>query len=343
MTTREESGGGGSVAERCWSALRTRGIDPTPRNYELVYTHVAGGNPELSRRLEPHMGGTGVVSPAALESLYEEFVSSEVVADVVDGNSDAIAEAAQTLVGQVQGNQEALVGYGNTLAHWAGQLGTRTTVDDLLQAVVALTAETSKASARNRKLEHELSASAVRIAKLRQDLVEVRQEATTDALTGIANRKAFEGKLRRALARARTEPANTFTVLFLDIDHFKRFNDTHGHRTGDQVLRFLARLLSDNVKGRDTAARYGGEEFAIILADADQRSGLAVARQICQRLSAHRLVKKGTGEAVGQITVSVGVAQHRPGDTGATVVERADAALYEAKRLGRNQARASAG
>lgn len=124
------------------------------------------------------------------------------------------------------------------------------------------------------------------------------------------------------------------TLLMVDVDHFKRFNDEHGHRTGDQVLRLIGRLLTDNIKGRDMAARYGGEEFAVLLAGADLHAGASVAQQLCERLSAQRLIKRGTGDDLGRITISVGVAQHRAGDSGAALVERADQALYQAKRAG---------
>lgn len=324
-------------AEISWAALQQYRILPTPRNYELFFAYYSGGNPEVTQRLGPHLRNGTKLTSGLLETIYEDCLARETMPDAVQTGTDALAQAAQAMVDQVSSNGAALAGYGDTLRHWAGRLDERTTIADLLQAVTALTLETGRASERNRTLEQELSTSAVRMAKLRQELVEVRQEATTDGLTGIPNRKAFETKLRQAVARGRAEPSSTFSLLLLDIDHFKRFNDTHGHRTGDHVLRLVGRLLTDNVKGRDTAARYGGEEFVILLADAGLEAGLVVARQICDRLATHRLIKRGTGEPIGQITVSVGVAEHRTGETGTALVERADHALYAAKDAGRNR------
>lgn len=332
-----------ALAEAVWAALRQMQIVPTPRNYELLYTHFDGTKPDLSRRLEPHLQHQNAITQDDFDAIYEECLGGDTSTDAIDSGADALAEAAQGLVDQVSGNQEALDGYGSTLATWAKRLHGRTTVDDLVKAVAVLMAETTRASERNRTLEQQLSASTIRIAKLRQDLVEVRQEATTDGLTGIANRKAFEAKLRRAVAGAKAETSSTFSLLLLDVDHFKRFNDTHGHRTGDHVLRLVARLLSDNVKGRDSAARYGGEEFGIILSGADLDAGVTVAEQMRERLSSQRLIKRGTGEAVGQITISIGVAQHRLNESGTALVERADHALYEAKRSGRNRVCAARG
>ena len=230
-----------------------------------------------------------------------------------------------------------MAGYGDVLTHWAAHLGQETSMAGLVGAVGTLTTETVRAVERSRALEQQLAASTARIAKLRRALADVKHEATTDVLTGIANRKAFDCRLRRALATAKADPAVPMSLLLLDVDHFKRFNDTYGHRTGDLVLRLVGRLLSDNVKGRDTVARYGGEEFAILLAGADRGAGTVVGRQICTALAGKRLVNKPGQSTAGQVTISVGVAQYRPGETAATLIERADHALYLAKDLGRNR------
>ena len=126
------------------------------------------------------------------------------------------------------------------------------------------------------------------------------------------------------------------TLLLCDIDHFKKFNDTWGHQTGDQVLRLVASCLAENVKGRDTAARYGGEEFGVLLRGTGLEAAAKVAEQIRQTVETKKLVKKSTGDILGNITISIGVAQFAPGDTIEAVVRRADACLYGAKQNGRN-------
>ena len=122
------------------------------------------------------------------------------------------------------------------------------------------------------------------------------------------------------------------SVLLLDVDHFKHFNDTYGHRTEDLVLRLVARLRVDNVKGRDNVARYGDKEFAVVLTDADMWDGAVVGQQICEALSSKPLMHCTT-----QTAVCVGVAQHRPGESTTTLIERTDAALYRAEDMGRNR------
>ncbi|KOX59200.1 hypothetical protein ADL19_05700 [Streptomyces purpurogeneiscleroticus] len=326
-----------SIAHRAWNALHARAIPPTPRSFEVFYTSFSGTNRALADRVSTLETSGQPLTAQQVEELYRAYIQGTDEAGAVDADAEEIAEAAQNIVAQISDNREALRQYGGALDHWSGNLNAGSGIDGLMRAVAALTAETARASARNRELEAQLSTSVVRISRLRHDLVQVRQEATTDALTGIANRRAFDARLRRAIRHAQTDTSTPFSLLLLDVDHFKRFNDAHGHRTGDHVLRLIARLLADNVKGRDTAARFGGEEFAVLLAGADLKAATSVARQICERLAAQRLIKRGTGEPVGQITASIGVAQHRAGESGAALIERADAALYEAKNAGRNR------
>ena len=126
------------------------------------------------------------------------------------------------------------------------------------------------------------------------------------------------------------------TLLLCDIDHFKLFNDTWGHQTGDQVLRLVASCLAENTKGRDTAARYGGEEFVVLLRGTGLEAATRLADQIRGTVETKKLVKKSTGDVLGAITISIGVAQFAPGETGEAVVRRADACLYGAKHNGRN-------
>ena len=122
-----------------------------------------------------------------------------------------------------------------------------------------------------------------------------------------------------------------------DVDHFKHFNDSYGHLTGDQVLRLVAMSVKQNVKGQDIAARYGGEEFAVVLPNTVLRSAITVAEHIRRAVMTKELMKRSTGENLGRITVSIGVAALRPGETPQALIERADGCLYAAKRAGRNR------
>ena len=294
------------IADRAWDALRASAVPPTPRSFAVFYTLISGTNRALTERVSALEAGGRALTPQYVEDIHRSCIDEADDADTRETDAEEFAETARHLVEQITDNGAALRQYGGALDHWGGHLNARSGVEGLLQAVTALTTETARASERNRALEAQLSSSVERINRLRQDLTEMRHEATMDALTGIANRRAFDARLRKTVRQAQTDPTTPFALLMLDVDHFKRFNDTHGHRTGDQVLRLVARLLADNVKGRDTAARFGGEEFAVLLAGADLMAATTVARQMCERLAAQRLIKRGTGEPIGQVTISIG-------------------------------------
>ena len=323
-----------------WAAIERHRLIPNPANFQVLFVHYCNSNSQLSERLDAHMSNGRPLSEELLKSLNSTFIgTNESLAEMeaVSSGADALTEAAHELAEKVASSQSGLHSYGSSLAHWAGRMNADATPEGLIQAVAALAAETARASERNRELERELSASAAQIGKLRQNLNDVRQQASTDELTGLSNRRAFDTRLRRAVKQAQGDANTTFCLLLIDIDHFKRFNDTHGHRAGDRVLRLVGQLLSDNLKGRDTAARYGGEEFAILLDGANVEAGRAVAAQLCEQLAQRRLIKRDTGQSIGQVTCSIGVAQYRSADDGSALVERADQALYEAKRTGRNR------
>ena len=123
----------------------------------------------------------------------------------------------------------------------------------------------------------------------------------------------------------------------LDIDYFKKFNDTYGHQVGDQVLKLVASTLKTGVKGGDIVARYGGEEFAIILPKTTKENAFTVAEHVRDSVSSKDIINRGTGKVLGQIRLSVGVSEYKPGESIEDLIERADKALYEAKNNGRNQ------
>jgi diguanylate cyclase len=133
------------------------------------------------------------------------------------------------------------------------------------------------------------------------------------------------------------ETGAPLSILMIDIDHFKKFNDSYGHQVGDQVLRLVAKVLQDSVRDVDLAARYGGEELIAVLPGADLRLCADVAESIRRRISEARLTRRSTGQEIASVTVSIGVAQFRLAEAADATIERCDRALYQAKRAGRNR------
>lgn len=164
--------------------------------------------------------------------------------------------------------------------------------------------------------------------------------AVRDGLTGLYNRRYLQEVLTMELKRCRRQKG-VFSLAFLDIDHFKKFNDSQGHPEGDMVLKGLAGLLSDRLRQTDVIARYGGEEFVIMFPETSKSNGIICAETVCRLIADHNFT--GTkGQPLGQVTVSIGVAAFpADGDEVDDIIRLADVALYEAKAGGRNQVRSA--
>lgn len=172
------------------------------------------------------------------------------------------------------------------------------------------------------------------LARLVVDELELRRLATTDSLTGLLTRRAFAAEAAREIARAQRSGSPLACVAF-DIDHFKSINDRHGHAAGDRVLKAVAGLCRTSLRAIDVAGRLGGEEFAILLPEADADAAAEVAERLRRALEATPLTE---GEETIRVTASFGSAVVRAGeDSVEPMMERADAAAYEAKRGGRNR------
>jgi diguanylate cyclase len=326
------------AAAAAWAALDEYRILPTPRAYEVLFAHFSGANPAVSHCLRPHLDEGRPLRSEHLEEMYDTCLRRPLGPEEPAGAGARMPdEAAKRLPVSFRQRRRSFRDHGSPLAHGSAHIEHGTTVDGSLQAVRVLTSETARASEPARSLEQQLATATALIGRLRDELSAARRETEVDPLTGISNRRAFERELRRAVYQAATGDPRPFSLLMVDVDHFKDFNDQHGHRIGDDVLRVVGRLLFDNVDGRHLVARYGGEEFAVLLADADLPAAAALAEQIRSRLGRRRLFKRGSGERIGRITVSIGVVEHRPEESGASLVERADQGLYAAKRTGRNR------
>jgi diguanylate cyclase (GGDEF)-like protein len=174
--------------------------------------------------------------------------------------------------------------------------------------------------------------------ELRRRAEAASEMSMTDALTGLLNRYGLQRALQRELSEARRY-ARPLSCLLLDVDFFKAINDTHGHAAGDAALMQAARVLTESVRGSDVVCRYGGEEFLVLAPETDARGALSLAEKIRLSVST-RLFGDGGGRAFA-LTLSAGVAELRPGESGNDMIARADLALYQAKQYGRDRVEAA--
>lgn len=327
-------------AKSALALMDERDVVATPDNFELFYAYASGENPVVTQLMGAMIAAKTPFTPALLQDLRLRGLSGARAAQAMEmlgGNIDAMLD---DMLGKLEASVRDTANYKDTLSAATGELGANFLEDgrspaDLRKLVDGLIAATRAMEQRTKSLEGELQASSAQVNELRDKLDNVRKESLTDPLTNIANRKAFDDAAEAA-REAVAANHEAVSLLLCDIDHFKVFNDNWGHQTGDQVLRLVASCLSENIKGRDTAARYGGEEFAVILRGTGLEAAARLADQIRQTVETKKLVKKSTGDILGAITISIGVAQFAAGESADAVVRRADACLYGAKHHGRN-------
>ncbi|MEX6631990.1 GGDEF domain-containing protein [Hyphococcus lacteus] len=324
-------------AEMALAALRATGLCATPRNYELWYAHAEGKNPALSAHIQKAMDETGKVSQEKADALYDQLVQHDDISNDVINLVTRFHTEVTDLWDIVEKSGESASGHNEKLTSLSAQLRESTNnypaVGTLLEGVLSVT---KNMMSENANLENRLAASAEEVSNLQRDVEAIQAEAMRDALTGIANRATFDRSLDKHMTEA-GEAKEPLALVLSDIDHFKKFNDTWGHQTGDQVLRFVADVMTANVKGKDLLARYGGEEFAIVLPGTTLKNAHMLADRIRTAVESRRLRKRRTDEDLGVVTMSMGVALLKEGETMEMLIERADNCLYAAKNSGRNR------
>jgi diguanylate cyclase len=312
-------------------------VPPNPQNYEVWLSYRLGGHPDLRRLIDDRIARGEPFTDDINEQLYERFFSNVRLSAQIMATGERIAKELNEVVQALSTAGEKTGEYSDVLERAARVIDTGIDSAKLREIITSLASATMDMAEHNRKLTTRLKTSSREVDALRSTLRQARAEALTDGLTGLANRKMFDETLRMRMREASNAHVNDLCLVFCDIDFFKRFNDTWGHQTGDQIIRFIASSLQKHALPDHLVARYGGEEFAIIM----PRTRLAVARTIAESIrtaiESKKLLRKSTSEDLGRVTISVGISQYRMGERAHDFVERADTCLYVSKRAGRNR------
>ena len=328
--------------ERCAEYLRLSlaqmgdaGASAHPVNYSLFFHHVAGTSTSLSDALNGLKSASTEWEDEKAQALFLRYLlpcndaeASGLQQELSAAVDDVICTT--THLGQSAGQHaSALQEKESQLSVCTSTQQAKSIARDLLEEAHELY-EFSAAKAR------ELQQSAAQIKKLSDELQRARREAMTDTLTGLSNRKVFDQTLAQ-LMRLKHESNMDFCLIIMDIDHFKTINDKYGHLIGDRVLQQLAHRTATKVRQTDVAARYGGEEFGILLPKTYLDQAKQVAESIRQSIGQINMRRTDTGEVIGNITASFGVAQYHPSESADDLIGRADQAMYAAKTKGRNR------
>jgi diguanylate cyclase len=324
------------LARDAIAQMESHQIWPTPLNFEL-WLHYAG-DPEgpLAQEMHRILAAGETITEALSETLAASYLPKAKLNQEIRDAGDQLTRELEAVSKAIRVARKSSDAYGETLADASRDLSAPQELPAIKKLVDNLSSATRKVQRENKALEKRLQESTTEVGRLREHLEQVRRDATTDSLTNLANRKAFDDELDRARSEAE-KTGEPLTLAVVDIDHFKRFNDTWGHQTGDQVLRYVASVIGRMCAPPRFAARYGGEEFGMIFPNETADTVMAVLEEVRLEVSSRTLMRRSTNEDLGAVTISAGVASVHGEETTHSLVERADAALYASKRTGRNK------
>ena len=328
----------GKIAEQVMKRLGDENLPPLPDIFELFYAYYDGEEPEVVRSIDIMTSQNIALTVERCQELHSRLIAKK------DSTSKETLEKAEEIVGMTLDDVDQIFeivkdsnsGFSGSLAHINEVMLNAIQAEQFKELLKTVMMEAQKMVSENSSLEKKLEKSANIMHDLKEEMEQIRKEAFTDTLTGIANRKKFDLEIVRLVAEARSE-ITPLSMIFIDIDHFKSFNDTFGHQIGDQVLRLVARSLKDSLKGQDFSCRYGGEEFVIILPQTPVNGAMKIADILREKIRSKDIKNRSTGETLSRISISCGVAQLKNEEEIDHWVERADRALYKAKQEGRNR------
>lgn len=318
---------------RIGAMLDANGLDPSPDNYELVHRYLTSGDEGLTRAIDDAIGRYGALSADMASAIAGQWRS-----EISPATLQRLADEAQRRLLSIsaiadRSGREAL-DYGDALVQSISQL------EQSAQpiALASLMDLTRAMIDRTRIAGDELRRSSQEMTALRNNLAEARRIAETDALTNLPNRRALDLKMRIAFDAARRR-GTPLSIGIVDIDMFKAVNDLHGHQLGDEVIRFIAAVLSRNATADMYVARYGGEEFVVMCEGMTATAAAAHIDRLRTDIAGRDFRVVETGQPIGRLTFSAGIAEMDGRKGPAATLKNADAALYRAKREGRNLVR----
>lgn len=308
----------------------------TPHTYAVWYEYILGINHRLNLELDRLQAEDREIDDDAIFRLFKRYVSDDRQQEINRLLREDIKQLLSRLINLTGDTDKKAILYGDNLQAYGEQLLTKPDPDTLNQLIDIMVNDTHSMHGSMIKLHHELEHSKEEVGNLQQELESARREALIDPLTGVYNRRGLEIQAQKLLVDG-ISVSRGLSLLMVDIDNFKNINDTYGHVFGDRVISTMAGTLKSKVKGQDTVARMGGEEFVILLPETSLEGATTLAEQIRQRIEQGKIRRPNSKDQVGRITVSIGIAAFREGETLEEWLDRADKALYSSKQGGRNR------
>jgi len=303
-------------------------IPPTPVNYSVVYLYISNENEMLSAAIDKQLQKGEVITADFLAELFSRYVSysQEVESSVLQPFEETLSKTLKKISQQVSNEDKAAVNLKKL-----DKILAKTTGDASLENIVSYLVSTiDKTRTQHKALSKELNATQQEMNMLKGKLASSRQEARVDALTGLLNRRGCDEELQAL------NIDDTHSSLAIDIDHFKKVNDTFGHSIGDKVIQRVAKAIESQIGEEDIAVRFGGEEFVVVMVHKNLNQAKKIAENIRNTIANLKLVQRESNTYLPPISVSIGIAQNKEATNWVSLFNQADQALYQAKNAGRN-------
>jgi len=314
--------------------LTKHGFPGSPFNYRIAYDYIAGIDQQLKADFDKLVASESPLANTDLHQLYCRHYDHDAAG--LEAIRQEFAAILESIHEELSRSGPHLDSYVDRLDRFAEKLNEKLSPAQLSTEVDSVISDTRETGRLQRNMKTQLDEMSSEMDAMRVELAQIKEQSLKDTLTGVANRYAFDISLDEMSARAKEERSR-FSLLLLDIDHFKKVNDTYGHLVGDKILRFVASTIKRCIKGKDCVARFGGEEFAVLLPNTEMAGAYVVAEQIRKAVANSVLKDTQTQQSYGNITISIGVSQMNHNDFPLSLIERADQALYRAKDSGRNK------
>ncbi|MGR5131110.1 diguanylate cyclase GefA [Vibrio alfacsensis] len=310
-------------------------VAATPANYALWYTYVDKTIPELNQELDRVLQNYHVCPPAIHKQLYNTYVAGKTETSLEQLKSNVevlLCEVSNSMSDTITDTSSFSKMVDKSLDKLEKVEDNALNIEDVMGVIRQFVSESQEIRHSTQFLNRQLTSASEEISRLKSQLAEVQKDALFDGLSQLYNRRAFDNDLSTLI-----NSNQAMTLILLDIDHFKAFNDNYGHIFGDSVIKGIARRLQQSCRDGICAYRYGGEEFALIVPNKSLRIGRQYADTLRRMIEKLRVTDKRSGTQVQNITASFGVAEYQVGDTLEMLINKADKQLYEAKQLGRNR------
>jgi diguanylate cyclase len=308
---------------------------PNPVNFTLCYEYVSGHNQELALVLDNVLHEEKGLTPEAATELYKRYIWDDERRSVDKQSSDLYMVMSET-ISEIDQTASKAAESSSAINKYSLLMEEYEDLHEMRNIISEVVAETKTIAESSHQLRKMLSDTKVEVENLREELQRSREQAATDTLTGLLNRRAFNQQLA-ILTDDAAHARQSLGLMIIDIDYFKRVNDKFGHLIGDKVIRFIGNQITSNIKGKDMAARFGGEEFAVLLPNTQLDQTRILAESIRASIEKSKLIRTDTSQPITGITVSIGITSYKFGENTDHFIHRADKAMYKSKNSGRNK------